>query len=222
MRIIAGKYRRRRLLTNPGVVTRPITDRVKETLFERMGDFVKDRKVADIFAGTGTLGLESLSRGAKSVVFLENDTQAYKLLRENAEKLGVLPDVFCWRTDILRCSFRPQKLDHLLPFEVIFMDPPYRMVPDIVPRTMFYKTFERLARPDVSAPDVTMILRCPEKTEFELPPAWEIETVWRMSGMDLHIVVRSGTATDPESVEQAADEATINADSESPLPPGEG
>ena len=76
MRIIAGRFRRRNLLTRSGLVTRPITDRVKETLFERLGDAVIDARVLDVFAGTGTLGLEALSREAASVVFVEKDRQA--------------------------------------------------------------------------------------------------------------------------------------------------
>jgi 16S rRNA (guanine966-N2)-methyltransferase len=67
VRIIAGEFRHRRLLANPGLTTRPITDRVKEILFERTQDLLVDRRIADVFAGTGSLGLESLSRGARSV-----------------------------------------------------------------------------------------------------------------------------------------------------------
>ena len=89
VRIIAGEFRRRKLLASPGLTTRPITDRVKETLFERIGDELVDRKVADVFAGTGSLGLEALSRGAKSVVFIESDRRAFELLEQNVATLGV-------------------------------------------------------------------------------------------------------------------------------------
>ena len=73
MRIVAGKFRRRKLFANPGLKTRPITDRVKESLFERLSGELEGKRIADVFAGTGTLGLEALSRGAKSVVFIESD-----------------------------------------------------------------------------------------------------------------------------------------------------
>ena len=99
MRIIAGEFRRRKLLASPGLTTRPITDRVKETLFERIGEDLVDRKVADIFAGTGSLGLEALSRGAKSVVFIESDRRGHELLRQNVATLGVEDRTLCWRTD---------------------------------------------------------------------------------------------------------------------------
>ena len=88
MRIVAGRLKRRKLRTNPGLVTRPITDRAKEMLFDRLGTFDGER-VADVFAGTGTIGLEALSRGASRVVFVEQDRLAHELLRENVAALGV-------------------------------------------------------------------------------------------------------------------------------------
>ena len=78
MRIIAGEFRRRRLLVNSGLTTRPMTDRIKEIFFERIQDRLAGRRIADVFAGTGPLGLEALSRGAKSAVFFESDRKAYE------------------------------------------------------------------------------------------------------------------------------------------------
>ena len=89
MRIIAGKFRRRKLLVGPGDVPRPITDKVKEVLFERIEQEFPGSHIADVFAGTGALGLEALSRGARTVAFLENDRQAYHLLQQNVAALGV-------------------------------------------------------------------------------------------------------------------------------------
>ena len=85
MRIVAGKYRRRKLAAKQGTTTRPITDRVKVALFARLQNRLEGARVADIFSGTGTLGLEALSRGAASVVFIENDHRAWELLRENVQ-----------------------------------------------------------------------------------------------------------------------------------------
>ena len=116
MRIIAGEFRRRRLLTNPGLTTRPITDRAKEILFERIQDLIVDSRIADIFAGTGSLGFEALSRGARSVVFLENDKRAFDLLEQNVTALGVEDRILCWRTDALNSSFHPKGVDDFLPF----------------------------------------------------------------------------------------------------------
>ena len=110
MRIVAGQYRRRKVLSPPGNTTRPVPDLLKEILFQRLEDLdlVADRKVADLFAGTGTIGLEALSRGARSVVFVEADRRVHEILKKNVEKIGIREDYLCWKTDMLRCSFRPK------------------------------------------------------------------------------------------------------------------
>jgi 16S rRNA (guanine966-N2)-methyltransferase len=188
VRIVAGRFRRRKLLTNPGTTTRPITDRVKEVLFERLSADLEEARVADVFAGTGTLGLEALSRGARSVVFIENDHNAHDLLSANVEKLGVKSETLCWRADVLRCSFRPKGVEAFLPYDVIFFDPPYRLVPYIKPGDSLYKSLERLARSDVSSPNALMVFRTPDDAEFTLPEAWTIESRLDISSMSLHFV----------------------------------
>src|SRR5216117_1200330 len=91
MRIIAGEWRGRAIEGPPGLATRPTADRVRETLFSmfasRLGTF-EDLRVADLFAGSGALGLEALSRGAASATFVENDAAAAAVIRRNAERLG--------------------------------------------------------------------------------------------------------------------------------------
>lgn len=186
MRIVAGKYRRRKLRTNPGLVTRPITDRAKEFLFENLGGELPAVRVADVFAGTGSLGLEALSRGAASAVFIESDRKAHILLEENVRMLGIEDEALCWRADVLRCSFRPKGVEHLLPYDLVFFDPPYRMVADIAPGSPFYKSLERLAREGITSPQAEMILRTPDRAEFECPPAWERFDVLAISNMEMH------------------------------------
>ncbi len=187
MRIIAGKYRRRKLLTNTGLTTRPITDRVKEPLFERLTSRLEDARVADIFAGTGTLGLEALSRGARSVVFVEQDRKAVELLNRNVAAIGCEADCLCWRTDVFRSSFRPKNVPGFLPFDVIFFDPPYRMIESLQAGSPLYRSLERLARSTVSADNAMLCLRTPEGSEFVLPPAWVKERGLTMSNMDIHL-----------------------------------
>src|SRR4051794_5670101 len=91
MRVIAGRWRGRPIEAPPGLATRPTADRVRETLFSmlasRLGTF-EGLRVADLFAGSGALGFEALSRGAASVTFVENDAKAVAVIRRNAEKLG--------------------------------------------------------------------------------------------------------------------------------------
>ena len=187
MRIIAGKYRRRKLLANSGDVTRPITDKVKETLFERLGQELPGSRVADVFSGTGTLGLEALSRGAKSVVFFEADRQAYGLLRQNVATLGVEDETMCWKSDVLRSSFKPKGVPDLLPYDMIFFDPPFRMVADIKPTTPFYKSLERLARDGIAADNALLVLRTPRKAEFECPPVWVLDRMYEFHNMTIHL-----------------------------------
>ncbi len=204
MRIVAGRFRRRKLLSNPGLVTRPITDRVKEILFERLTGEFEDARVADVFAGTGTLGLEALSRGAKSVVFIEADRKAHELLKENVAKLGVESETLCWRADVMRCSYRPKGVPELLPFDVIFFDPPYKLVPFIKPGDSLYKSLERLAKEEISTQEALMIFRVPEGSEFTLPAPWTIESTLDISRMSLHLVQKTAPETaDAQEAEKA-------------------
>ena len=193
MGIIAGKYRRRTLLTATGLITRPITDRVKETLFERLAEELHDSRVADIFAGTGTLGLEALSRGAASAVFVEQDRRACELLTKNVKALGVEDQTLCWRTDVTRCSFRPKGVEGLLPFDLLFCDPPYRMVPRLVVGSVLYKSIKRLARPSVSSNDALLVFRAPEHATFDFPEAWGREGHFDIAGMEIHLFRRHDT-----------------------------
>ncbi len=91
MRIIAGAWRGRPLEAPPGMATRPTADRVRETLFSmlasRLGSF-EELRVADLFAGSGALGFEALSRGAASATFVENSAAATAIIKRNADKLG--------------------------------------------------------------------------------------------------------------------------------------
>lgn len=119
MRIIAGKWRGKTIAAPQGANTRPTADRVRETLFSmlasRIGNF-DDLRVADLFAGSGALGLEALSRGAAEVVFVENDPQAASVIRRNAQLLGT-------RIEIIRGS--ALSLPRARSFDLILSDPPY-------------------------------------------------------------------------------------------------
>jgi len=203
MRIIAGKYRRRLLQTSPGQTTRPITDRVKESLFENISQRFQGKRVADIFAGTGTIGLEALSRGAERVTFVEKDKIALRLLQENVELLQCQAQTLIWPADVLRCSFRPKgkKAAGFAPFDVIFFDPPYMMVPGMKAGSPLWLAVARLAREDVSSADATLILRVPERAEFDLPPQWQIDWALEMSNMQIHICNRVPAGA-PDRAEQ--------------------
>ena len=121
MRIIAGEWRGRQIEAPPGNATRPTGDRVRETLFSmlasRLGSF-EDLRVADLFAGSGALGFEALSRGAASATFVESDAGAAAAIRRNAERLGASE-----RARIIAGS--ALTLPRSEPFDLIFADPPY-------------------------------------------------------------------------------------------------
>ena len=119
MRIIAGKWRGRRIEAPPGLSTRPTADRVRETLFSmlasRLGTF-DGLRVADLFAGSGALGFEALSRSAASATFVDNDQQAIATIRHNAAKLGASVEIVAGPA---------LGLPRREPFDLIFADPPY-------------------------------------------------------------------------------------------------
>jgi 16S rRNA (guanine966-N2)-methyltransferase len=207
MRIIRGRFGRRKLLSNPGDTTRPITDKVKESLFEYLEDELQGARVADIFAGTGTIGLESLSRGANSIVFFERDRKAVELLRKNVATLKVEDETLCWATDVMKTSFRPKNCDGMTPFDIAFFDPPYRMVEDIVPGKLLFKSLERLAREDVTSDDALLVFRTPSRAVFKLPDAWQPERKLDYSRMEVHWFRKQPRRTDdtPAEVEATAD-----------------
>jgi 16S rRNA (guanine966-N2)-methyltransferase len=119
MRIIAGKWRGRTLIAPPGEATRPTADRTREALFSmltsRLGSF-EELRVADMFAGTGALGLEALSRGAAHCTFVERDREAIAALKSNIDRLGATG-----------ADVRAQAAEGFAggPFDVVFLDPPY-------------------------------------------------------------------------------------------------
>ncbi len=193
MRIIAGKYRRRKLLANSGLTTRPITDRAKEMLFENLGGELEGERVADVFAGTGSMGLEALSRGAASVVFLELDRQAHELLRENVRMLGADAETICWRTDVLRCSFQPKGVEGFTPYDLIFFDPPFPMLRSLRDGSPMWRSLERLARPAVSTEKCLLILRTPPDVEVAIPPVWEPRWSLELSGMEIRVYGKRAT-----------------------------
>lgn len=210
MRIITGRFKRRRLLANPGLVTRPISDRVKETLFQKLSDngCITGRRVADVFSGTGTIGLEALSRGAISVTFFELDRVAFDLLHQNVTSLDVDDECICWQTDILRTSFKPKGAkSHFAPYSLVFFDPPYKMAPDIKPGTKLNASLERLARDTVTTSDVVLVVRVPDRTPIKLPPCWEIDWTITTSHMDLHVCKKSaaGEVVHPDESDDSED-----------------
>ncbi len=122
MRIIAGEFRGRKILPPASEATRPITDRAKQSVFDVLMPYLEDAVVYDLFAGTGSLGLEALSRGCRRATFFESDRSAIGLLEKNIAALGVGNRVKVVRGDLFGAKFDGEKAD------LVFLDPPYRFV----------------------------------------------------------------------------------------------
>lgn len=122
MRIIAGSKRRLVLKTLPGRDIRPTTDRIKETLFNIIQDEVPGCYFLDLFAGTGQIGLEAASRGARYAVFVENNRQAAGVIEENIKKTRSEQECMLLKMDVTAAV---RFLEGKYKFDVVFMDPPY-------------------------------------------------------------------------------------------------
>ena len=124
MRIVAGRFRGRRLAAlgkgDPGAHLRPTADRVRESLFSMLThlDAVEEARVLDLFAGTGALGLEALSRGAAHVTFVDSGRKALSLIKENVSLLGIADETDVIARDVTRLGAGQ-------PHNLVFLDPPY-------------------------------------------------------------------------------------------------
>ncbi|MEW6251978.1 MAG: 16S rRNA (guanine(966)-N(2))-methyltransferase RsmD [Planctomycetota bacterium] len=171
MRIVAGRFRGRRLDAPPGHATRPITDRVKENLFNILGHRLGEPgslppvAVLDLFSGPGSLGIEALSRGATTCTFVERDRTALRALRQNLEILGLAD-----RTRIIAANAwtmhppEPQPAAGGAGYGLIFVDPPYRDATDVLQVT---DLLERLA--PVLDDDGLIVFR--HEVNATIPPA---------------------------------------------------
>jgi 16S rRNA (guanine966-N2)-methyltransferase len=124
MRVIAGRLRGRRLVAPPGEATRPTSDRVRESLFSLLGP-LEGARVLDLFAGSGALGIEALSRGAATVDFVDSAPAAVRAVRANLDALGVVEGVRLRRQDARAFLRAARTAGH--EYDLVFLDPPYRL-----------------------------------------------------------------------------------------------
>jgi 16S rRNA (guanine966-N2)-methyltransferase len=138
MRVIAGTARGTRLGKVPAR-TRPLSDRAREGLFASLGAQVRDGRCADLFAGTGAVGIEALSRGAATCAFVDSSAPAVRTIRENLWKTGLGERATVVRSDVRRFLDRPTG-----PYDLAFLDPPYRL-PDRTLRDVLESLRSRLS-----------------------------------------------------------------------------
>lgn len=145
MRVIAGQFRSRRLRSPAALRVRPTSDRLRETLFNVLGPTVEDCLFFDLYAGTGAIGIEAISRGAREVIFVESHAKTAALIRENLAALGigkgaeVIQDAAARALDKLAAR-------HLLA-DFIFLDPPYN-APDEYEETLEFLDTSHLVAPE--------------------------------------------------------------------------
>ena len=187
MRIIGGFAKGRRLKAPRGLDTRPMTGRMREALFSSLAGRLPGAEVLDLYAGTGSLGLEALSRGASSAVFVERNPAALRVLRENIEAVGLGGGVVAM--DVVRFLARrvagPEGAEPSY-YDLVFVDPPYQDSAGSVTETM--GMVERLTRIHG-----TVILHRRAGEEPPQPPGLEMERastygtslIWRFRRFDI-------------------------------------
>jgi 16S rRNA (guanine966-N2)-methyltransferase len=151
MRIIAGEFRGRRLVAPRGLETRPTTDRVREAWFSILGP--PGPRVLDLFAGTGALGFEALSRGAERAYFVEKARPAAEAIRKNAAALGVLARVVVIESDVARSR---RVLEREAPFDLIVADPPWTAL------EQSERALQAILTPDLLSPHGVLVLGHPK------------------------------------------------------------
>ena len=157
MRVIAGSAKRLQLKTIEGMDTRPTTDRIKETLFNMIAPSLYDCRFLDLFAGSGGIGIEALSRGAKEAVFVEKNPKAVSCIKENLKYTKLEADAQVMATDVLSALAR---LRGSGAFGIIFMDPPYN-------HDLEKQVLASLYDSDLVDEDTLLIVEASKETTFD-------------------------------------------------------
>lgn len=156
MRVIAGSAKRLQLKTLEGMDTRPTTDRIKETLFNMLASTIFGSVFLDLFSGSGGIGIEALSRGAKEAVFVENNPKAMTCIRENLTYTKLAGKATTLTKDVMTALYQ---LEGEKQFDFIFMDPPYH-------QGLERKVLEYLAGSDLVYEDTVIIVEAAKETDF--------------------------------------------------------
>jgi 16S rRNA (guanine966-N2)-methyltransferase len=181
MRIIAGTARSLPLKTIEGMDTRPTTDKIKETLFNMLQADVPGACFLDLFAGSGQIGLEALSRGAAYAVFVENNRKAAKCIEENIAFTKFTKESMLMTTDVISALHR---LDGRYTFDLIFMDPPYR-------QGLEQDVLTVLSRSALLKPDTLIIVEASLDTDFSyLPELGFAVDKYKKYKTNMHVFIR--------------------------------
>lgn len=158
MRIIGGEFKSRRIFFPKTLLTRPVTDRTKETIFNVLGSNCESASVLDLFAGSGSLGIEAMSRGAKTAYFVESAKIAILCIKRNLKTLNLETAVVVFQTPAALAIRKFEK--QAKKFTVIFLDPPHN-------KGLIKKTLHQLDRSDIVAPFGSVVVG--HSTQEDLP-----------------------------------------------------
>lgn len=188
MRVITGSARGRRLRELEGLETRPTTGRVKEGLFNVLQFEIEGRRVLDLFAGTGQLGIEALSRGAAAAVFVDRRADAVGLIRENLKLTGLEDRGRVAAGDSMEYLATAQER-----FDLIFLDPPYAA-------ELLVPALELIARRDLLCPHGVIAAESPAGASLPtLSPPYGVWNTYRYGKIGLTIYRRAGETKDEAS-----------------------
>jgi len=162
IRIIGGEFRGRNILPSPGKTTRPMTSLIKKSLFDTLGAWFPGATVGDFYCGTGTLGVEALSRGADLCCFADRDNVALRLLRRNIATLGVVDKSRVWAGTVERI-LEPRLEELGRGLDVAFVDPPFPQAREWNWAFVAQKIFAPIARH--LSPQGIVALRMPDDVE---------------------------------------------------------
>jgi 16S rRNA (guanine966-N2)-methyltransferase len=172
LRVISGKCKGKKLFSLEGLSLRPTSDRVREAIFDILQKFPPGEKVLDLFAGTGALGIEALSRGARKAVFVEGSTRSCGVLRKNVEacRLSDQAEVVAWEVQ-KGLKVLEERGDS---FDLIFLDPPYG-------KGLAYRTLESLSRSHILSVNALIVAEhSPDEDLASVPSLERID--WRQYG----------------------------------------
>jgi 16S rRNA (guanine966-N2)-methyltransferase len=178
MRIIGGRWRSRTIDWPDTGKTRPITDRVREAIFDSLGSHfdtpggLPELNVADVFSGGGSLGLEALSRGASRACFFDRDIKAIQVLKANLKRFGAGLEAAAVVADIWRMAIRPP--ESFAPLDLVFLDPPFPDTRDMSDRSKVGTLLRRLGSSMVTRPTTLVVLR----HEVRMTPPHIIGKYW--------------------------------------------
>jgi len=178
MRIVAGEKRGHKLFPPKGKAIRPTSDRVRQSLFDILGP-IHDKTILDLFAGSGALGLEALSRGATHAWFVDQSNEATELVTRNIEKLNVEPQTTLWRCDALSALSRAKREG--VRFSMAFLDPPYES--DILEKAMQSPLWESILETDAK-----VIVETKSETTIDFSSnKWKLDDNRRYGGTRISI-----------------------------------